>query len=440
MKRTQFKLFLELLARVFILPTSAKVDHESQRRTIAISSITLSYIIFLFPLWCYLRFGRDLVHESHILAGSLFLHTICYALSRSGRYLVGGFLLSLTITIGVLAAIYDNLNKPEATLIAASATVYFSLALQLAGFLGSWRQVVGVLAVILVSITYLFPRLPNYDVVILFSLYTSFSVIAVMGLVAHKLRQLDIQFMSEERLKTAHRSRLASLAEMSSGISHEINNPLTIIEGFANQIISMAKRGQSETAKNIYLAEKIVENSERISKIIRGLRSFAREGDKEPFAQASIAKILSDTLDFCKARFKNHGIELTCAAIDPGLKIDCRPVQIAQIFLNLLYNSFDAVKAIETRWIRVDVVEESHFVSISFTDSGPGILPAVKEKIFEPFFTTKDIGNGAGLGLSICISLTREHGGEIQLDEDCPNTRFVIKLPKVINQAAIIAA
>ena len=115
-------------------------------------------------------------------------------------------------------------------------------------------------------------------------------------------------------------------------------------------------------------------------------------------------------------------------------------MQIAQIFLNLLYNSFDAVKAIETRWIRVDVVEESHFVSISFTDSGPGILPAVKEKIFQPFFTTKDIGNGAGLGLSICISLTREHGGEIQLDEDCPNTRFVIKLPKVINQAAIIAA
>ncbi|MDZ4663017.1 MAG: ATP-binding protein [Pseudomonadota bacterium] len=296
-------------------------------------------------------------------------------------------LLCFLFTVGIFFAIFDNLNKPAARLVVAGATV-----------------------------------------------------IALINFVAYGLRKKEIQQVLKERIKSAYRSRLASLAEMSSGIAHEINNPLTIIEGFAHQIISMAKRDQSDVTKNIYLAEKIVENSERISKIIRALRSFSREGDKEPTTKVALEKIISDTLNFCKTRFKSHGIELSCPEIDPNITLNCRPVQIAQIFLNLLYNAFDAVKIVDHRWIRIDVNEQRDFVLISITDSGPGIPLEVREKIFQPFFTTKDIGNGAGLGLSICISLIKEHNGEIQFDSESINTRFVIKLPKTSGVPAVRAA
>ena len=95
----------------------------------------------------------------------------------------------------------------------------------------------------------------------------------------------------------------------------------------------------------------------------------------------------------------------------------------------------DAIKGnANEKWIRLSVHEGSDFIEISVTDSGRGIAEDAQAKIFQPFFTTKDVGEGTGLGLSISREMITKHGGTLELDSASVHTRFVIRLPKLINQ------
>jgi signal transduction histidine kinase len=84
----------------------------------------------------------------------------------------------------------------------------------------------------------------------------------------------------------------------------------------------------------------------------------------------------------------------------------------------------------EKPWIRISFSEDQNQIQILVTDSGTGIQPALRDKLFQPFFTTKEIGRGTGLGLSVAKGLVETHSGSLHIDPDCPNTRFVIALPK----------
>jgi C4-dicarboxylate-specific signal transduction histidine kinase len=99
------------------------------------------------------------------------------------------------------------------------------------------------------------------------------------------------------------------------------------------------------------------------------------------------------------------------------------------VLLNLLNNSFDAVRDLQDRWIHIAFELGPKDVAIIFTDSGAGIAEALAEKIMVPFFTTKEVGKGTGLGLSIAKGIVEDHGGTIVLDQDCSNTRFIVTLP-----------
>lgn len=113
-----------------------------------------------------------------------------------------------------------------------------------------------------------------------------------------------------------------------------------------------------------------------------------------------------------------------------------RYVQLCQVLLNLINNSHDAIEGREEKWIEVEVVALENDVRIMVTDSGPGISAAVKDKIFDPFFTTKPVGKGTGMGLSISHGIIHNHDGELYVDSSCAHTRFVIRLPRKIVQAA----
>lgn len=217
---------------------------------------------------------------------------------------------------------------------------------------------------------------------------------------------------------------------MSGGIAHEINNPLTIIQGYASQLTSLVQRKQLTDGKVIHAAEKIIETSERISKIIYKLRSFARDGEGEPFRDHSVAAIVESALDFCRARFRNHNIKISAGNIPEDLVIYCRPVQLVQTLFNLLNNSFDAVQSLKEKWVQIDVKDLGDRIEIMVTDSGQGISADVAAKIFDPFFTTKDIGQASGLGLSISNSLVTSHSGKLYLCDKTKNTCFIISLPK----------
>jgi signal transduction histidine kinase len=104
------------------------------------------------------------------------------------------------------------------------------------------------------------------------------------------------------------------------------------------------------------------------------------------------------------------------------------------VILNLLNNSVDAISELKEKWIEIVVAETASCIEVKITDSGRGIPKEIQNKIFNPFFTTKVVGKGTGLGLSISKGIIEAHGGHFQINNECPNTQFVIQLPKCQNQ------
>ncbi|WP_374028819.1 PAS domain-containing protein [Bdellovibrio bacteriovorus] len=237
--------------------------------------------------------------------------------------------------------------------------------------------------------------------------------------------------IAEAKAKMISSTKMAALGEMSGGIAHEINNPLTVIQARAFQLSQMVDANKLEPAKVKQAAESISRTADKIARIIKSLRSFAREGTYDPFEVVPVKQILEETLEFCRTRFYNHGVDVELSEIDPELEVECRLIQIEQVILNLLNNSFDAIQNLSEKWIRIEVKEHGDSIEIAVIDSGNGIPAVIAEQIMLPFFTTKEVGKGTGLGLSISAGIIRSHKGELSLDREAPNTKFVIRLPKL---------
>ena len=241
----------------------------------------------------------------------------------------------------------------------------------------------------------------------------------------------DVTEARENEIKLLQASKMSSLGEMSSGIAHEINNPLSILLGKSHQIRKIASKAGTESAPLIKLTSDLDSTIERIAKIVKGLRNFSRDGAGDPFEGKQVKELLEETLSFCSSRFKNHDIEILVPVIPDTLQLECRPTQISQVLLNLLNNAFDAVhERSGSKWIRIEIADRGADVEIAITDSGHGIPETVRAKILEPFFTTKEVGKGTGLGLSISLGIIKAHNGQFFLDQESKNTRFVIQLPK----------
>jgi len=253
--------------------------------------------------------------------------------------------------------------------------------------------------------------------------------------VATKLMGIAIErdqterFLRENQMKMVTSSKLAALGEMASGLAHEINNPLAIISNGADLLISALEKAKADPPLIEATAKSILNTVERISKIIKGLRAFARDGEHDPIQETPVEPILMETLAICRERFRSNNIELR-VRIAPEAKLHCQPIQISQVLLNLLNNSFDAVEFKKEKWVEVSVEDHEDNLLISVTDSGDGIPESVRSKITQPFFTTKPVNKGTGLGLSISSSIISSHGGTLQLDTNSKNTRFNIHLPK----------
>lgn len=235
--------------------------------------------------------------------------------------------------------------------------------------------------------------------------------------------ELKIQKMTN--LNTA---RLASLGEMAGGIAHEINNPLCIIQGKADQIRQRVETDAPDKEKICTDLTTIDNTLLRITKIIKGLQSFSRDSKSDPFEETKIMQIITDTMELCQAKFKASkiSVEIHC---DEKLSAQCRSTEISQVLMNLLSNSFDVIEKFSEPWIKVDVNKFDNFIRISVTDSGKGIPASVAQKMMEPFYTTKGIGKGTGLGLSISKGIIGAHQGRFYYDPSSKNTRFVIEIP-----------
>src|SRR5581483_1390867 len=222
-----------------------------------------------------------------------------------------------------------------------------------------------------------------------------------------------------------------SLGEMAGGLAHEINSPLNIIQARASDLQEIAQSGSSLDSGNVVKATaSILRTSERIMAVVRGLRTFARDGRADPFEGTSMQTVVEDTLALCRERFSACGITVEVHGLLPDLTIECQGVQISQVLLNLLNNAFDAVQSLTNKWIRVEVSTDAEFLSIAVIDSGRGIPREIAEKAMQSFFITKPVGKGTGLGLSISSAIAEAHHGRVWIDSRGSNTRVVLSVPK----------
>jgi C4-dicarboxylate-specific signal transduction histidine kinase len=125
-----------------------------------------------------------------------------------------------------------------------------------------------------------------------------------------------------------------------------------------------------------------------------------------------------------------RGIEVVLDLCADELIVFGNPIQLEQVFVNLLTNARDALEDAKTKRIWIETTRGEELISIRFSDSGPGIRRDLEQRIFDPFFTTKEVGAGTGLGLSITYSIVKEHAGEITVEQrDGRGASFLIELP-----------
>lgn len=232
------------------------------------------------------------------------------------------------------------------------------------------------------------------------------------------------------QLERLNSSKLSDLEVMAGGIAHEINNPMAIIRGYANKIkrLYINKEKQNIDESTLGYIEIILKTTQRIDKIIKGIRSFTSDSIREKFEKVPLSKIIEETLFLCETKIKSKDIALNIAP-PPNIHIECKPTQLTQVLFNLITNSVDAIKSLEDKWVQINFSVTSEMLEIQIIDSGQGIEDKIIHKMFEPFFTTKDPNKGTGLGLAICKSIVEAHQGLLEYSTNNANTTFIIYVP-----------
>ena len=222
--------------------------------------------------------------------------------------------------------------------------------------------------------------------------------------------------------------KLSSLGEMVAGIIHEVNNPLAAIKANAQLIQKFLENNDIQKAKK--LSERIDATTDRISHIIRGIKTFVRRGDADPYETITIKQIIDDAFVICEGKFKEKQVQFFPPQEESTLEITCNVTEIFQVFVNLMANAIDAIEKLEERWVRISIRQDEEWIKIIFVDSGSGLPESVLKNLFKAFYTTKGLGKGTGLGLSLCKKIIESHGGSINVDSEQPNTTFVLTFKK----------
>ncbi|MCB0406983.1 MAG: HAMP domain-containing histidine kinase, partial [Bdellovibrionales bacterium] len=226
-----------------------------------------------------------------------------------------------------------------------------------------------------------------------------------------------------------------------AGVAHEINNPLTIVMGFAKIIENEINKTSNPSQRALEALQKIELSAERIAGIVMGLRSFSRV-DSPVSTQFELVPLVRETVVMLDRMFQKEGISMTVEADDDnGRVLEGSPGKIQQILVNLLTNSKDAFEEGVLKQVTVSISKQEDAVILKIEDTGKGISPEIQEKIFEPFFTTKDVNDGTGLGLSIVHTLVMEHKGKIEVSSQLgKGTVFIMTFPLAQDSQSIIAA
>jgi histidine kinase len=234
-------------------------------------------------------------------------------------------------------------------------------------------------------------------------------------------------------------SKMATLGEMSAGVAHELNQPLSVIKTSASFIAKKIDRNEPVDPDILQeLATEMDSQVDRASLIINHLRQFGRKTDIRKM-HVQLNDCIRGTFTVLGRQLEVHGVKVELHLDEelPSIRGDSN--RLEQVFLNLIMNARDAMdekealagKGVE-KVLEISSFRENDEVVVTISDTGLGMSEEVKEKIFEPFFTTKPVGKGTGLGLSISFGIVRDYDGNIDLESaEGQGTTFRIRFPAV---------
>jgi two-component system NtrC family sensor kinase len=249
----------------------------------------------------------------------------------------------------------------------------------------------------------------------------------------HLTRRIDSATAEREEMARAfmRSAKLASIGELSTGLAHEINNPLATISAEQTNIADLAgeMNGSPQAAQILDSVERSKAQVQRCASITKKMLQFGREREVT-LESADIRPRLAEIADLMKRRaaVRNVQIQLELAEGLPPVLID--PLELEQVVVNLINNSIDALPS--GGQIAIRATQEGDQIRIEVEDNGTGIDPADLDRVFEPFFTTKPPGAGTGLGLSVCYGIVNSWGGSMRAQsERGVGTTIHIHLPSM---------
>lgn len=225
----------------------------------------------------------------------------------------------------------------------------------------------------------------------------------------------------QEQLR--HADRLATIGQLSAGVAHELNEPISSVLGFS-QLIQKYPRLSEQVKQDV---EKIMKASLHAREVVKKLMLFARQLPPQKI-KVNLNRIVEESLYFLESRCSKEGIKVV-RRLSPDLpEVTADPAQMTQILVNIAVNAIQAMPGGGKMTIQTKTSD--NFVSLIVKDTGVGIEEPIMKKIFLPFFTTKDVGKGTGLGLPVVHGIVTSHGGSISVDSKVGHgTRFEIQLP-----------
>lgn len=231
-------------------------------------------------------------------------------------------------------------------------------------------------------------------------------------------------------------NRLASLGLMVEGIAHEINNPLASVMGFAQMLM------YEDIPENVREDVKTIgENAQRVGDIMTNLLAFARQQKLER-TYVNVNDVVMEALRMRADALRSSNITVTTslASVMPSTMADATLLQ--QAFLNLIINAETEMKLAHGKGsLLVETSLDSDTIRVSFSDDGPGIPEANLVHVFDPFFSTRGVGQGRGLGLSVCYGIISDHSGRINVQSQLgKGAVFAVELPLVAEEQAVEAS
>jgi len=233
---------------------------------------------------------------------------------------------------------------------------------------------------------------------------------------------------SQDRLLLSEKQ--ASVGRLAAGVAHEINNPLTGVLTYTHMLLRRKDLNEEVRAD----LQTIVEATERVRKIVKGLLDFSRQTklDRE---QVDVNRLISNTIALMENQALLKGVGMVFKAGNDLRMVNMDRNQFQSVLLNILINALDATKPGDSITVSTSnraVINEAgqEGIEIAVADTGCGIPPEHLNKLFDPFFTTKEVGHGTGLGLSVTLGIVQRHGGSIQVASEVgKGATFTIWVP-----------